>query len=760
MGWQGTSFGDRVARGLVRRHTLILAAWLVAAAILVPLAGRLEGGLAVTAAGASDGSAGVTKLLRERFDSPFAQTALLVATGLPDPRADGGPILRQIVDALAAVPGIAGTLSYLDSADPLLIGSDGTSALVVAGLDTKGEPIDAVLDRIRQATEALTTRLGAVAPAIRLQWTGEPVLNHDIRAISQADARAAELCSLPVTFVVLVVVFGSLTAALLPLLAGIAAIPLALGAAALLVGLLPMSVLLVNVVSMIGLALSIDYALLLVDRFRRARARGCDVEAAAIEAAQRGGRTVATSGLAVAIGFAALLAVPMDELRSLAIGGVLATALAVLIATTLVPGLLRRLGDRIQWGRLPRVPLGSGSDRRWLRWGRFVAAHPVAVLLLAGLPVLALAGQAEHLRLELPRGEWLPAETSAGQAIHTLRAIGRSGLADQIRIVVLAPPRTSFTDPDGWAMLQRLTGRLAEDPRIGRVTSLATLPGAAALGPGVLSFVPPLFHRALLSADRRAALIEAVPAAGVESVEVSHLVRALKAASAESLTGLRGAGLLIGGQPAFQVEYEDAVTGSFILVVGLVLVGTLIALMARFRSILIPLKAVALNLLSVAAGFGALVLVIQDGHGAALLGIAGATGAVFPVVPALVFCAVFGLSMDYEVFLVSRVAELRRAGLDEGEAVAHGLARTGRLITGAAAVMIVIFAAFALGGFLLMKMLGFALAATVLIDATVVRMAIGPALLRLAGRWNWWPGESASDAICRTPTGMTAELRD
>src|SRR5262249_40404974 len=156
-------------------------------------------------------------------------------------------------------------------------------------------------------------------------------------------------------------------------------------------------------------------------------------------------------------------------------------------------------------------------------------------------------------------------------------------------------------------------------------------------------------------------------------------------------------GLLVGGQPGFQVEYEDAVTGNFALVVGLVLVGTLGVLVIAFRSILIPLKATALNLLSVAAGFGALVLVFQQGHGAALVGIDGPTAAVFPVIPALVFCAVFGLSMDYEVFLVSRVAELRRGGLPEAEALAEGLAQTGGLISSAAAVMIVVFAAFALG---------------------------------------------------------------
>jgi RND superfamily putative drug exporter len=175
-----------------------------------------------------------------------------------------------------------------------------------------------------------------------------------------------------------------------------------------------------------------------------------------------------------------------------------------------------------------------------------------------------------------------------------------------------------------------------------------------------------------------------------------------------------------------------------------------LALIVCFRSVLIPLKAVALNLLSVAAGFGAVVLVFQDGFAAGLLGLDEPLGAIFPVIPALVFCAVFGLSMDYELFLVTRVAELRRAGLSERESVAQALAGTGRVITGAAAVMIFVFAAFALGDFLLIRILGFALAATVLVDATLVRLAIGPALLVLAGRWNWWPGVRAPAGVPRT----------
>ena len=167
---------------------------------------------------------------------------------------------------------------------------------------------------------------------------------------------------------------------------------------------------------------------------------------------------------------------------------------------------------------------------------------------------------------------------------------------------------------------------------------------------------------------------------------------------------------------------------------------TLVVLFLSFRSLLVPLKAVLLNLLSVSGAFGALVLVFQDGHGARLLGLARPLDGVFPIVPALVFCVVFGLSMDYEVFLVARVAEARRAGLSEDEALGEGLARTGPVITSAAAIMIAVFAAFTLGEFVLLKMLGFALAVAVLLDATVIRMAIGPALLRLAGRWNWWPG--------------------
>ncbi|HKG91161.1 MAG TPA: MMPL family transporter, partial [Gemmatimonadaceae bacterium] len=297
-------------------------------------------------------------------------------------------------------------------------------------------------------------------------------------------------------------------------------------------------------------------------------------------------------------------------------------------------------------------------------------------------------------------------------------------------------------DDAGWAATLRLGEALGADPRVARVRSLPAAARLDAPSPTLLSLVPAEALRTFVSRDGRAALLEVMPREAAAPGELSALVRELRASDAARLTGLRGSALRVGGLPAFNADYEDAVARRTPLVVALILAGTFVALCLGFRSLLVPLKAIALNLLSVAAAFGAVVLVFQDGHGARLLGLDAPLDGVFPAVPLLVFCIVFGLSMDYEVFLVARVAEARRApGATEADALAEGMARTGGVITSAALIMVAVFAAFTLGGFVLMKILGFALAVAVLLDVTVVRAAVGPALLALAGRWNWWPGE-------------------
>jgi len=247
-------------------------------------------------------------------------------------------------------------------------------------------------------------------------------------------------------------------------------------------------------------------------------------------------------------------------------------------------------------------------------------------------------------------------------------------------------------------------------------------------------------RRSLVSADGKAALVELLPRQTLAATDAARLVRDIRAANPQVLTGLAGARLEVGGVPGFNADYEDAIRNTMGTLVMSVICATLIVLSLAFRSVLIPIKAVALNLLSVAAAFGAVAVVFQQGLGSRLVGLPRPMDGGFPILPVLVFCIVFGLSMDYEVFIVARIADGRRSGLTEGEALMEGLAGTGRVITFAAAIMVTIFGGFVFGDFVLIKILGFALGVAVFLDATVIRLAVGPALVRLAGRWNWWPG--------------------
>ncbi len=696
------------ADAFTRYRRAIALAWLLAAAALVPAALRVEDHLEVSSRPVGSESAEVDRILAQRFASPFARSAVLVATGVPGPgRPEGLALLREIVAALQAEPGVTRTFSFLDQADAYFEGAGAAGTFLVVGLDPGGGRADQLLPALRAATARLTERLRARHPGAALRWTGETAINVDLWRTSIDEARAL-------------------------------AVTLALGAAGLVGTRWPLSILIVPVVSMLGLALGIDYALLTVSRFREARPPG--VPSSAAEAARHAGGTVALSGAAVAIGFAALSLVPMNELRSAALGGLLVVAVAVLLAATLLPGLLAWLGPRLEGGRFLRVGDGAGAER-WRAWARRVVAHPWLVLVAAGAPVLLLAAQAVRLNPRVPSGTWLPPRMESAQGLRDLAAMGRGGVVDAMRVVLELPPEASAVSQEGWEALRRLVDALGRDPRVARVQSLLAIVGEGENELARAALVPAVVKRTFLSEEGDAALLEVVPRERLSGPALADFVRELRRRDVPALTGLPGTRIRIGGLPAFNVDYEDAVAGRSALVVGLVLATTLLALFLAFRSVLVPLKAVALNLLAVAGAFGALVLVFQDGWGAGWLGLAQPLDGVFPLVPVLVFCTVFGPSMDYEVFLVARVAEARRSGLDEGEALAEGLARTGGVITSAAAIMIAVFAAFTQGGFVLVKMLGFALAVAVFLDATVIRVAIGPALLRLAGRRNWWPGE-------------------
>jgi len=724
---------------VVRRRGLVLVCWAAALAVLAPHAVGVERVLETAARVDGSESARVEAELASRFRAPFAQYALLVVRGASPLTPAGRELGDSIRDAVAAVPGVAAVRGYRDGRDTLLLGRDSSGTFVLVGLDAAAGRPDAIVPQLRAATAALARRLVGRFPELELRWTGETVLNADLRQASRASARVAERRALPLTMALLLVAFGSLVAAGAPVVSGVLVIVLALGASGMLAARWPLSILLQTFVSMIGLGLGIDYALLSVSRFREALAAGGDPVQAAVATGRSAGRTILLSGLTVALGFAALLAVPLGELRSVAVGGLLATAFAMLVGVTLLPALLAWLGRRIEAGRL--WPARRAVGARWRAWGRWVTRHPVAVLIAAGAPLVLLAWQATRLRSGLPRGDaWLPPGLESVVALRDLEKMGRGAVPQTVRVILELPSGQDVLSRAGWQAAGRLRGRLAQDPRVSATLSFATFQSDRPMSRLAVFTLASDVRRSYLAEDRRAVLLDVIPREGAEARDVIGLVRELRGVDAAAVTGLSGARLRVGGLPALRADYDDAVRRRFPLVVALVLGGTLAALFLGFRSVLVPLKAVCLNLLSVAAGFGAVVLVFQDGNGAALLGLAAPLDAVFTIIPTLVFCTVFGLSMDYEIFLVARVAEARRSGLDERAAIAEGLAQTGPVITSAAAVMVAVFAAFTLGDFLVMQILGLALAVSVALDATVVRVGIGPALLALAGRWNWWPG--------------------
>jgi len=300
------------------------------------------------------------------------------------------------------------------------------------------------------------------------------------------------------------------------------------------------------------------------------------------------------------------------------------------------------------------------------------------------------------------------------------------------------PPQSPPLSPAGWQAVTHLTEHFQSDPRSEEVLSLATLTGMSDTM-DALNDVPQPIRESFLRSDGHATLIELLPTATLTPNEQIRWVREVRSSDVAAITGAPGAILRVGGIAALDADYDSVVKARLKSVVLGVVLGSLLALLIGLRSLFAAVKAILLNLLSVGASFGALVLVFQEGHGSKLFGLDGATGTVYPIVPILSFAIVFGLSMDYEVFLVARVLEERRRGLCERSAVIEGLARTAGLITSAAAIMIAVFTAFTMGGFLVVQMLGFTLAVAVFIDATVVRMIVGPALLKLAGDWNWWP---------------------
>jgi RND superfamily putative drug exporter len=719
---------------------------LVAVLALLPFSFHAERHLETATRIDSSEAGKIPQELATRFRSPFVDRVVLVIQGLPPADSEEGEqALATIEQRLKEEPGVSGVVSHLDFRDSIFLGKGGGTFVLVGLASTEG-PVESLVPKLHELAGSLQNQLRGRYPAVKLDLTGETPLNFDIRKASADDVQHAETLVIPATLALLLVAFGSLVAALIPVAVGQLAIATALAIAGFLALRWHLSILVQNLSTMLGLGLGIDYALLMVSRFREAIAAEPNGLKASAIAARQAGRTLLISASTVAIGFLALLTVPISEVRSIGIAGCLVAGMSVLLSSTLVPALLAALGLRINAGRVPLIGSwdahrAARTENRWRGWGKVIVAHPWLAIILAGAPLLLLASQAARLDTSVPRGDWLPSAAESVRALHTLEHMDRVGIVYSLRVILELPTDSIAQTDAGWNAVDRFSKRLASDPRSDRVISITTIADSDRAGLGNISRET---HRTFLSRDGRAALIEVLPATSVSLNKQVDWVRELRKTGAEALTGIPGATLRIGGIPALTADYQTIVRDRFASVMALVVIGTLIALLGGFRSLFAAVKAILLNLLSVAASFGALVLVFQDGHGIRFFGVPEGTVSIFPIVPIVAFAIVFGLSMDYEVFLVARVLEARRSGLSETEAIPEGMAKTAGLITSAAAIMIVVFAAFTFGSFLVVKMLGFTLAVAVLIDATLVRIVIGPALLRVAGDWNWWPGGLAT----------------
>jgi len=682
---------EKLGRFAYRRRWLVLAAAMAFLAVAVGWGTGVFGRL--TSGGFEDpGSESARAAAVAAADLGRDDADVVVLYRSQDRTVDDPAYRQAVTGTLEALPSdaVARTVSWFDTRAPGLVSADRHATYAV--LTLRGDE-----QQRTDALERIEDRLAA--PGLQTEVGGATTVGRDIGEQVSKDIARAETLSMPVLLVLLVLVFGTVAAASLPLVIGVVAILGAFTALHVLSLVTDVSVFSVNVVTILGLGLAIDYGLFVVGRYREELARGLDTEAAIVATMATAGRTVAVSGLTVAASLAGLLIFPQVFLRSMGAGGIAAVLVAVAAALTVLPALLAVLGPRVEAlpvrRRRPRLHADTGA---FARLARSVMRRPVlyavgvvAVLLVLGLPFLRVTFGGIDARA-------LPAGTGSRQVAETLERDFPANATSPIRAVVTVPAG----DPAGlpaWLDAARTV------PGITAATVVGERDGTAEVDLG--------FAGDPMSAGARA---------------VVDRVRALPPP---------GGTALVGGETAVLSDLLGSL-GRLLPYMALTVAGaTVLLLLFAFGSVVLPVKALLMNVLSLTASFGAIVWIFQDGHLSGLLDFTP-TGTLEATQPILVLAVVFGLSMDYEVFLISRIREHYLRTGDNTAAVAAGLQRTGAMFTTAALLLVVVIGAFSLSGITFIKLIGVAMAIAIVVDATVVRALLVPASMRLLGRWNWW----------------------
>jgi putative drug exporter of the RND superfamily len=614
--------------------------------------------------------------------------------------------VRTLAGEVHNAKGVKSVRTYLSAHHPSLVSKDRHATMVQFAMpDESSSGIDDVISAVQRAD---------ADPAFAVTVTGQRTVNHDFNKLSEDDLRSGELqFGLPAALIVLLLVFGTVVAGLVPLLIALPSIILALSFVAVLGHAFSLSIFVVNMLTGMGLALGIDYSLFVVSRFREERGRGREKLDAIAASGMTANRAVLVSGTTFVIAMFGMFIVPSSIMRSLAVGAILVGIVSVIASATLLPALLGLLGDRVDALRLPivgrrAVEAANPEGRFWgaivrgvLRRPVLAAAVSVALLLTAASPIFGM-----HIGTSGPT--LLPERFEARQGFAALQRYFPGATANPVEIVVSNGAR----QPAAEQTLAQLRATLASD----------------------LGFGPGQIQR---SANGEVAMLS-VPVRGDPSGDSAvAAVRHLRSTTVPAAFANTDAQVLVGGTTSENIDYFDSVIGPAPWVIALVLVLTLVFLTVVFRSLVVAGTAVVLNLLSVGAAYGLLVLVFQDGFASGLLGF-NHVDTIEAWVPLFLFSVLFGLSMDYQVFLLSRIRERYDETSDTTDAVTFGVASTARIITGAALIIVAVFAGFAAGELVMFQQMGFGVAVALLIDATIIRSVLLPATMHLLGRWNWY----------------------
>lgn len=554
--------------------------------------------------------------------------------------------------------------------------------------------------------------------------TGEPVISKDINVASQNDLIKAEAIGLPIALIVLLLAFGSIVASVLPIFVGGATVVITLGILTLLGDAVNLSIFVLNIVPMLGLALSIDFALLLINRYREERETN-SIEQSVQTAIQTAGRSIIFSALCVMIGLGAMIVINVEIFMNIALGGTIVVLLAVLTGLTLLPATLTLLGDRLNKGRILRVKATASS---WQKFAAFVMKRPVVIIFVAVILLGLAMVPIKDIELTIPSTEALPESYESRQTFDTLDE--QFGLGENTPVFLLAQNRNYWDTTEGREKIFDIQQQLLDDPLVDQVTSMFTVANIDSVemwemannnpqAPGALDMVAENFIQ-----DDKMYMVAYLKATGSSS-ESQDFVR-------DWMDKDLGVDFALSGQAKFNQEIFDEIASKVLIAIAIIIVSTFFILMIAFRSILIPIKAIFMNILGLGATFGILVYIFQYGH----FGLEATT--IVLIIPVITFCLVFGLSMDYEVFLISRIQEEYLKGASNTKATVDGLVSTSKIITSAALIMIVITGAFAFTDVMPVKQIGVGIAIAIAIDATIIRLMLVPSFMKLFGDWNWW----------------------